>query len=87
MDAGWTGSSAFGSMAHVGWIITITIHAFILLLVLWIIVSRVMRRSTERRRRNMVAVWRPLLAESLAEAPTTLPSIHPRDHVPFLYLW
>jgi len=68
MDAGWTGTSAFGSMAQVGWIVTITIHAFILLLVLWIIVSRVMRRSTERRRRSMVAVWRPLLAESLASA-------------------
>ena len=87
MDAGWTGTSAFGSMAQVGWIVTITIHGFILLLVLWIIVSRVMRRSTERRRRNMFAVWRPLLAESLAEASTTLPSIQPRDHVLFLYLW
>ena len=87
MDAGWTGPSAFGSMAQVGWIVTITIHAFILLLVVWIIVSRVLRRSTERRRRNMVAVWRSLLAESLSEAPATLPSIHPRDHVPFLYLW
>src|SRR4026207_627811 len=87
MDAGWTGTSAFGSMAQGGWIVTITIHAFILLLVLWIIVSRVMRRSTERRRRSMVAVWRPLLAESLAEAPATLPSVHPRDHVLFLYLW
>ena len=87
MDAGWTGTNAFGSMAQVGWIVTITIHAFILLLVLWIIVFRVLRRSTERRRRNMVAVWRPLLAESLIESPVTLPSIHPRDHVLFLYLW
>ena len=87
MDAGWTGLSAFGSMAHVGWILTITIHAFILLLFVWILVLRALRRMTERRRRNMVDVWSPLLAESLVEAPATLPSIHPRDHVLFLYLW
>lgn len=74
-------------MAHVGWIVTITIHAFILLLVVWILVLRVLRRITERRRRNMVDVWRPLLAESLVEVPAPLPSLHPRDHVPFLYLW
>jgi HEAT repeat protein len=74
-------------MAHVGWIVTITIQAFILLLVVWILVLRVLRRNTERRRRNMVDVWRPLLAESLVEVPATLPSIHPRDHVLFLYLW
>lgn len=74
-------------MAHVGWIITITIHAFILLLVVWIFVLRLLRRNTERRRRNMVDVWRPLLAESLVEVPATLPSIHPWDHVLFLYLW
>lgn len=74
-------------MAHVGWILTITIHAFILLLFVWILVLRALRRMTERRRRNMVDVWRPLLAESLVEAPATLPSIHPRDHVLFLYLW
>ena len=74
-------------MAHVGWIVTITIYAFILLLVVWILVLRVLRRNTERRRRNMVDLWRPLLAECLVEVPATLPSIHPRDHVPFLYLW
>ncbi len=74
-------------MTHVGWIVTITIHVFILLLVVWILVLRVLRRITERRRRNMVDIWRPLLAESLVEAPATLPSIHPRDHVLFLYLW
>jgi HEAT repeat protein len=74
-------------MAHVGWIVTITIHAFILLLVVWILVLRVLRRITDRRRRNMVDVWRPLLAESLVEVPATLPFIHPRDHVLFLYLW
>ena len=74
-------------MAHVGWIVTITIYGFILLLVVWILVLRVLRRNTERRRRNMVDVWRPLLAECLVEVPATLPSIHPRDHVPFLYLW
>jgi len=74
-------------MVHVGWIVTITIHAFILFLVVWILVSRMLRRITERRRRNMVDVWRPLLAESLVEVPATLPSIHPRDHVLFLYLW
>ncbi|MGH7219418.1 MAG: HEAT repeat domain-containing protein [Nitrospiraceae bacterium] len=87
MDVGWTGPSAFGSMAHLGWVVTITIHAFILLLVVWILVLRVLRRHTERRRRNMVDVWRPLLAESLVEVPAMLPSIHPRDHVLFLYLW
>ena len=74
-------------MAHAGWIVTITIHAFILLFVVWILVLRVLRRNTERRRRNMVDVWRPLLAESLVEVPATLPCIHPRDHVRFLYLW
>lgn len=74
-------------MAHVGWMVTITIYAFILLLVVWILVLRMLRQNTERRRRNMVDVWRPLLAESLVEVPAILPSIHPRDHVLFLYLW
>ena len=74
-------------MAHVGWMVTITIYAFILLLVVWILVLRMLRQNTERRRRNMLDVWRPLLAESLVEVPAILPSIHPRDHVLFLYLW
>ena len=74
-------------MAHVGWMVTITIYAFILLLVVWILLLRMLRQNTERRRRNMVDVWRPLLAESLVEVPAILPSIHPRDHVLFLYLW
>lgn len=74
-------------MAHGGWIVTITIQLFILLLFVWILVLRALRRMTERRRRNMVDIWRPLLAESLVEAPATLPSIHPCDHVLFLYLW
>lgn len=74
-------------MAHVGWIVTITIHVFILVLAVWILILRMLRRMTERRRRKMLDVWRPLLAESLVEVPATLPSIHPRDHVLFLYLW
>lgn len=87
MDAGWTGPSAFGSIAHVAWIVTITIHAIILILVVWILLQRALRSITERRRRNMVDVWSPLLAESLVDNPAVLPSIHPKDHVLFLYLW
>ena len=77
----------FGSIAHVAWIITIAIHAIILLLVVWILLQRVLRSITERRRRNMVDVWSPLLAGSLVDDPTILPTIDPKDHVLFLYLW
>lgn len=75
------------SLVEVGWLATITIHALILLLLGWTLVIRWLRVSTDRRRREMVAVWRPILAQSLIEPPASLPPIHPRDRALFLYLW
>ncbi|MEQ1792569.1 MAG: HEAT repeat domain-containing protein [Nitrospira sp.] len=75
------------SIVEVGWLTTITIHALILFLLAWTLIIRWLRVSTDRRRQQMVAVWRPILAQSLIEAPDTLPPIHPRDRVLFLYLW
>lgn len=70
-----------------GWLTTITIHVLILVLLGWTLIVRRLRVSTDRRRRQMVTVWRPILTQSLIEAPDTLPPIHPRDRVLFLYLW
>jgi len=75
------------SIVEVGWLTTITIHALILFLLAWTLIIRWLRVSTDRRRQQMVAIWRPILAQSLIEAPDTLPSIHSHDRVLFLYLW
>lgn len=75
------------SATDIGWLAIITIHGLILVLLGWTLFLRAARLATDRRRRAMVTVWRPILAESLIEAPASLPSIHPRDQVLFLYLW
>lgn len=88
MNRGWIDSSiSFESIASLGWLASITIQLVILLLVVWIFILRMLRRNEERRRRHIANVWQPLLAESLVGDPGELPSIHPRDHVLFLYLW
>ncbi|SPP64945.1 HEAT repeat domain-containing protein [Nitrospira lenta] len=74
-------------IVDVGWLMTFTIHGLILVLLGWMLIIRRLRASTDRRRQQMVAVWRPILAQSLIEAPDALPPIHPRDRVLFLYLW
>ncbi len=75
------------SIVDVGWLTTFTIHGLILFLLGWTLIIRRLRASTDRRRQQMVTVWRPILAQCLIEAPDTLPPIHPRDRVLFLYLW
>lgn len=75
------------SLIEVGWLTTFTIHALILLLLGWTLIIRWWRVSTDRRRQEMVRIWRPILAQSLLEAPDRVPPIHPRDRVLFLYLW
>lgn len=75
------------ALVGVGWWTTIAIHALILVLLGLTLVIRWLRISTDRRRQRMVSVWRPILAQSLLEAPASLPSIHPRDRILFLYLW
>lgn len=75
------------SIVDVGWLITITIHILILFLLGWTFLIRWLRGATDRRRQQMVAVWRPVLARSLIEAPQSLPPIHLRDRILFLYLW
>lgn len=75
------------SLIEIGWLATITIHVLILILLGWTLAVRGMRIATDRRRQAMVTIWRPILAGSLIEAPVSLPAIHPRDHVLFLYLW
>ncbi|MDH4188541.1 MAG: HEAT repeat domain-containing protein [Nitrospira sp.] len=78
---------ASSSMVEIGWLATIVIHSLNLTLLAWILTIRWMRLATDRRRQEMVKVWRPVLAECLLEAPTWLPPIHHRDHILFLYLW
>ena len=75
------------SLVEVGWLTTIAVHGLILFLLGWTLLIRWLRVSTDRRRQQMLTVWRPILAQSLIEAPNTLPPIHPRDRVLFLYLW
>ena len=75
------------TLVDLGWATTISVHALILILLGWTLLLRWGRLATDRRRQAMVAVWRPILAESLIEAPSSLPSIHARDRVLFLYLW
>jgi len=84
---GVVGNILSQSIVDVGWLATFTIHGLILLLLGWTLIIRRLRLSTDRRRQRMVTVWRPILAQSLIEAPDTLPPIHPRDRVLFLYLW
>lgn len=81
------GSTLSRSIVEVGWWTTLTIHALILFLLAWTLLIRWLRVSTDRRRRQMVAIWRPILAHSLLESPEALPPIHPRDRTLFLYLW
>jgi hypothetical protein len=75
------------SINNIAWLATLILHALILVLLTWTLIIRHLRTATDRRRKAMVAVWRPILAESLIEAPASLPSIHPRDRILFLYLW
>lgn len=75
------------SIDEIGWTVTVIIHGLILALLSWILIIRRLRETSDRRRIAMTAVWRPVLAQSLIEAPSTLPSIHPRDRILFLYLW
>ncbi|ULA62260.1 MAG: HEAT repeat domain-containing protein [Nitrospira sp.] len=75
------------SIVGAGWLATFAIHGLILFLLGWTLVIRRLRASTDRRRQQMMTVWRPILAQSLIEAPDILPPIHPRDRVLFLYVW
>ena len=75
------------SLIEIGWLATITIHVLIFILLGWTLAVRGLRIATDRRRQAMVTIWRPILAGSLIEAPVSLPAIHPRDRVLFLYLW
>jgi len=72
---------------NTGWLVTVAIHILIIILFTWTVIIRRLRIVTDRRRQAMVAVWRPILLESLIEAPASLPAIHPHDYILFLYLW
>lgn len=65
----------------------LSIGATILALLAVILVFRLIRHTKERRRQQVTALWRPLLAECLIDIPETLPSLNPREHIVFLYLW
>lgn len=75
------------SLNTIGWIATLILQALILGLLTWTLIIRQIRQATDRRRQAMVAIWRPILAGSLIEAPASLPALHPRDRILFLYLW
>ncbi|MBH0202095.1 MAG: HEAT repeat domain-containing protein [Nitrospira sp.] len=70
-----------------GWLAIVVIHILILVLLTWTLIIRRMRLSADQRRQAVATVWRPILSESLIEPPASLPAIHPRDHILFLYLW
>lgn len=75
------------SMLDIGWLATIITNVLILILFGWMLVVRWLRLATDLRRQAMVRIWRPILSQSLIEDPASLPPIHPRDRVLFLYLW
>jgi hypothetical protein len=78
---------SFTALDDIGRLVMVSIHCLILILLAWTVIIRRMRLSADRRRQAMVAVWRPILSESLIEAPASLPAIQPRDRILFLYLW
>ncbi len=69
----WTGALAFAST---------------LLLSVQIVALRVRLRMRERRARNTIANWRPVLNEVLVDAlPAALPPLRKREEIDFFKLW
>lgn len=72
---------------RVGSIAVLCIYSAVVLLLMGILLLRFLRLAKDRRRRRVTETWRPLLAQCVVEVPETLPTLKPRDHVAFLYLW
>ena len=72
---------------RLGSLAILCIYSAVILLLSGILLLRFIRLAKERRRRNVTAIWRPLLAQCVVEVPETLPQLKPRDHLVFLYLW
>jgi HEAT repeat protein len=72
---------------RIGIMAILSIYTAIILLFLWIVTLRVIRRSKDHRRRRVSDIWRPLFSECLLGVPETLPALDARDQVQFLYLW
>ena len=68
-------------------IASLTIGAMILALLSSILMFRLIRHAKDRCRERVTALWQPLFAECLIDMPETLPSLTPREHIVFLYLW
>jgi hypothetical protein len=63
------------------------VFALTLLLVLQIMVLRTLLILRQRRSERFLAVWRPLLMQSLEAVPTNLPAISRADAFTFLSMW
>lgn len=61
--------------------------ALTLLLALQIVLLRMALRRRERRAARAVARWRPLLNLAIVGEHPALPSLSPRERMPFLHLW
>jgi HEAT repeat protein len=70
-----------------GSIAVLCTYTVVVLLLICILLLRFLRLAKERRRRSVTEIWRPLLAQCVVEMPDNLPTLKPRDHVAFLYLW
>ena len=58
-----------------------------LLLALQIVLLRMNLRRREHRAARAVARWRPLLNQAIVGEEPALPSLRPRERLPFLHLW
>ena len=69
------------------YISAIALSGIIVLLLTSILLYRRNRLANQHRRQRVIDCWKPLLDQCLREPTDTLPSLTPRDHVVFLYLW
>jgi HEAT repeat protein len=65
----------------------VVVFALTLLLVLQIMLLRALLILRQRRSARFLAVWRPLLMQSLEAVPAHLPAITPADAFTFLSVW
>lgn len=69
------------------YISAIALSGIIALLLASILLFRRIRLANQHRRQRVIALWKPLLEQSVLKLPHTFPSLTRRDHVVFLYLW
>ncbi len=67
--------------------IGVLIGCGIVFLVVCILAFQMRRQAKEHRQRRVTALWQPLLEQYLRVPFETLPTLAPRDHIIFLYLW